>query len=32
LEWVDYELLKFLETYAAVAIQFHKLQRKLADR
>jgi len=28
LEWVDYELLKFLETYAAVAIQFHKLQRK----
>jgi hypothetical protein len=28
LEWVDYELLKFLETYAAVAIQFHKLQGK----
>jgi hypothetical protein len=32
LEWVDYELLKFLETYAAVAVQFQKLQRKLADR
>jgi hypothetical protein len=28
LEWVDYELLKFLETYAAVAIQFQRLQRK----
>ncbi len=26
LEWADYELLKFLETYAAVAIQFQKLQ------
>lgn len=26
LEWSDYELLKFLETYAAVAIQFQKLQ------
>jgi hypothetical protein len=28
LEWVDYELLKFLETYAAVALQFQRLQRK----
>lgn len=28
LEWADYELLKFLETYAAVALQFHRLQRK----
>jgi hypothetical protein len=28
LEWVDYELLKFLETYAAVAIQFQRLERK----
>jgi len=26
LEWSDYELLKFLETYAAVAIQFQRLQ------
>lgn len=26
LEWADYELLKFLETYAAVAIQFQRLQ------
>ena len=26
LEWADYELLKFLETYAAVAIQFQKLR------
>lgn len=25
LEWVDYELLKFLETYGAVAIQFQRL-------
>jgi hypothetical protein len=28
LEWVDYELLKFLETYASVAIQFQRLQGK----
>jgi hypothetical protein len=28
LEWADYELLKFLETYAAVALQFHRLQTK----
>jgi len=28
LEWADYELLRFLETYAAVALQFHRLQRK----
>ena len=28
LEWADYELLKFLETYAAVAIQFQKLRVK----
>jgi hypothetical protein len=26
LEWVDFELLKFLQTYAAAAIQFQKLQ------
>ena len=26
LEWADFELLKFLQTYAAVAIQFKKLQ------
>jgi hypothetical protein len=26
LEWSDYELLKFLETYAAVAIQYQRLQ------
>ncbi len=26
LEWADYELLKFLETYGAVAIKFHRLQ------
>jgi hypothetical protein len=26
LEWVDFELLKFLQTYAAVAIQYQKLQ------
>ena len=28
LEWSDYELLKFLETYAAVAIQLQRLQGK----
>ena len=28
LEWADYELLKFLETYATVAIQFQRLQAK----
>ena len=28
LEWSDYELLKFLETYAAVALQFHRLKGK----
>ena len=28
LEWADYELLKFLETYAAVAIQFQRLHGK----
>lgn len=27
LEWVDYELLKFLETYGAVAIQLQSLQK-----
>jgi hypothetical protein len=30
LEWADYELLKFLETYATVAIQFQRLQKKQA--
>jgi hypothetical protein len=28
LEWVDFELLKFLEVYGAVAIQFQKIQGK----
>ena len=28
LEWVDFELLKFLEVYGAVAIQHQRLQRK----
>jgi hypothetical protein len=28
LEWSDYELLKFLETYAAVAVHFQRLQGK----
>jgi hypothetical protein len=28
LEWVDFELLKFLETYGAVAVQFQRLQGK----
>ncbi len=28
LEWADFELLKFLQTYAAVAIQYNKLQSK----
>ena len=28
LEWVDYELLKFLETYGAVAIQLQRLQKR----
>jgi len=28
LEWADYELLKFLETYATVAIQFQRLQKR----
>jgi hypothetical protein len=28
LEWADYELLKFLETYGAVAIKFQRLQGK----
>jgi len=28
LEWADYEVLRFLETYAAVAIQFHSLRGK----
>jgi hypothetical protein len=28
LEWADYELLKFLENHAALAIQFQKLQAK----
>ena len=28
LEWADFELLKFLETYGAVAIKFQKLQGK----
>ena len=28
LEWADFELLKFLETYGAVAIKFQRLQRK----
>jgi hypothetical protein len=28
LEWADYELLKFLETYAAVALQYQKLRHK----
>ena len=29
LEWVDYELLKFLETYGAVAIQLQGLQKNV---
>lgn len=29
LEWVDYELLKFLETYGAVAIQLQSLQKNV---
>jgi hypothetical protein len=28
LEWADFELLKFLETYGAVAIKFQRLQRQ----
>jgi hypothetical protein len=28
LEWADYELLKFLEIYAAVAIEFQRLRKK----
>ena len=28
LEWADFELLKFLETYGAVAVKFERLQRK----
>jgi hypothetical protein len=28
LEWTDYELIKFLETYATIAIQFQRLQTK----
>jgi hypothetical protein len=28
LEWADFELLKFLETYATVAIQFQRMQQK----
>jgi hypothetical protein len=28
LEWADFELLKFLQTYAAVAIQYQKMQPK----
>jgi hypothetical protein len=31
LEWADYELLKFLETYGAVAIKFHRLQGRQAS-
>jgi hypothetical protein len=31
LEWADFELLKFLETYAAVALQFQRLQEKYAS-
>lgn len=27
LEWVDFELLKFLETYGAVAVQLQHLQK-----
>jgi hypothetical protein len=27
LEWADFELLKFLEVYGAVALQFHRLQQ-----
>jgi hypothetical protein len=29
LEWADFELLKFLEVYAAVAIEYQRLQKKL---
>jgi hypothetical protein len=32
LEWADFELLKFLETYGAVAIKFQRLQGKQASR
>ena len=28
LEWADFELVKFLETYGAVAVKFQRLQRK----
>jgi len=28
LEWADFELVKFLETYGAVAIKFQRLQGK----
>jgi hypothetical protein len=28
LEWADFELLKFLETYATIAIQFQRMQKK----
>jgi hypothetical protein len=31
LEWADFELLKFLETYGAVAVKFQRLQRQLAS-
>jgi hypothetical protein len=27
LEWADFELLKFIETYGAVAVKFQRLQR-----
>jgi len=30
LQWADFELLKFLETYGAVAIKFQRLQRQQA--
>jgi hypothetical protein len=29
LEWADFELLKFLEVYGAVAIEIQRLQKKL---
>lgn len=32
LEWADYELLKFLETYGAIAIQLQDLQQNSATR
>lgn len=32
LEWLDFELLKFLEVYGAVAIQYQRIQRNMGTR